>query len=105
MTNANPNIAVQLLGQSFWYDNIQRSLISSGELKRLIDDFGVLGVTSNPSIFEKAIAQSADYDAQMIELAAGPLDTKGVYERLAIQDIQGAADLLRHAGPRPSLPA
>ena len=95
MTNANPNIAVQLLGQSFWYDNIQRSLISSGELKRLIDDFGVLGVTSNPSIFEKAIAQSADYDAQMIELAAGPLDTKGVYERLAIQDIQGAADLLR----------
>ena len=95
MTNANPNIAVQLLGQSFWYDNIQRSLITSGELKRLIDDFGVLGVTSNPSIFDKAISQSADYDGQMIELAAAPLDTKGVYERLAIQDIQGAADLLR----------
>ncbi len=95
MTNANPNIAVQQLGQSFWYDNIQRGLIASGELRKLIDDFGVLGITSNPSIFEKAITQSSDYDPQMIDLAAGPGDTKAVYERLAIRDIQAAADLLQ----------
>lgn len=93
--SVNPNIAVQQLGQSFWYDNIQRGLILSGELKRLIDDFGVLGVTSNPSIFEKAITQSGDYDPQMIALAATAADTKSLYESLAIQDIQMAADLLR----------
>lgn len=94
MTNVNPTLAVQALGQSFWYDNIQRGLIASGELKRLIDDYGVMGITSNPSIFEKAITQSADYDAQISELAASTADAKALYERLAIQDIRAGADLL-----------
>lgn len=88
----NPNIAVQELGQSFWYDNIQRGIIDSGELQTLIDEFGVLGITSNPAIFEKAITGSSDYDAQIEELAGA--DTNTVYEALAIADIQRAADLL-----------
>ncbi|HEY3288660.1 MAG TPA: bifunctional transaldolase/phosoglucose isomerase [Anaerolineae bacterium] len=92
--NGNPNIEVQKYGQSFWYDNIQRSVIKSGELQQLINDYGILGVTSNPTIFEKAIANSSDYDAQFAELAAKHLDTKSIYEALAIADIQAAADIL-----------
>src|SRR5579884_3032895 len=56
---------VAKLGQSIWYDNIRRGLITSGDLQRLIDDDAVVGITSNPSIFEKAIDDSADYDDQM----------------------------------------
>ncbi len=55
----NPNLAVQALGQSFWYDNIQRAILNNGELQSLINDFGVLGITSNPAIFDKAITGSA----------------------------------------------
>jgi transaldolase / glucose-6-phosphate isomerase len=90
----NPNVDVQTHGQSFWYDNIQRSIIENGELKSLIDEFGVLGITSNPAIFEKAITGSADYDAQIELLASNGADTVAVYEALAISDIQRAADLL-----------
>ncbi len=93
-SNGNPNIEVQKYGQSFWYDNIQRSIIKSGELQQLIDEFGILGVTSNPTIFEKAIANSADYDEQFAGLAARHLDTKSIYEQMAIADIQAAADIL-----------
>ena len=92
--NGNPTIEVQKYGQSFWYDNIQRSIIKSGELQQLINEYGVLGVTSNPSIFEKAIANSTDYDAQFTELAAKNLDTKTIFEQMAIADIQAAADIL-----------
>lgn len=93
-SNGNPNIEVQKYGQSFWYDNIQRGIIKSGELQRLINEYGVLGVTSNPTIFEKAIASSADYDEQLVELVEQDLDTKSIYEQLAIADIQAAADIL-----------
>jgi transaldolase/glucose-6-phosphate isomerase len=93
-SNGNPNIEVQKYGQSFWYDNIQRGIIKSGELQKLINEYGVLGVTSNPTIFEKAIANSSDYDAQFAELAAKDLNTKSIYEQLAIADIQAAADIL-----------
>jgi len=93
MTNAF-NTEVQKLGQSFWYDNIQRGLIHSGELQDLIAHFGVLGITSNPSIFDKAISQSADYDEDIVALVRQGKDTKAVYEGLAIADIQAAADLL-----------
>ena len=93
-SNGNPNIEVQKYGQSFWYDNIQRGIIKSGELQKLIAEYGVLGVTSNPTIFEKAIANSSDYDSQFAELAAKNLDTKSIYEQLAIADIQAAADIL-----------
>jgi transaldolase/glucose-6-phosphate isomerase len=90
----NPNTAVQTCGQSFWYDNIQRSILANGELARLISEFGVLGVTSNPAIFEKAISGSGDYDAQIESLARGDASTRAIYEALAIADIQRAADLL-----------
>ncbi|HEY3341972.1 MAG TPA: transaldolase, partial [Anaerolineae bacterium] len=93
-SNGNPNLEVQKYGQSFWYDNIQRGILKSGELKKMIDEFGVLGVTSNPTIFEKAIANSSDYDDQLIELASDNSGTKDIYEHLAIDDIRAAADLL-----------
>lgn len=90
----NPNLAVQTCGQSFWYDNIQRSILASGELARLIAEFGVLGVTSNPAIFEKAITGSGDYDVQIESLVRADVATRAVYEALAVADIQRAADLL-----------
>jgi transaldolase/glucose-6-phosphate isomerase len=84
------------LGQSVWYDNIRRGLITSGELQRLIDDDAVVGVTSNPTIFEKAINGSADYDAQMKDLVRqGVNDPYQIFEDLAVKDIQTAADILR----------
>jgi transaldolase/glucose-6-phosphate isomerase len=92
--NGNPNLEVQKLGQSFWYDNIQRGLIKSGELQDLIDNFGVLGITSNPSIFEKAFTGNPDYDPDIIPLVEKGADTNTIYETLAIQDIQAAADML-----------
>jgi transaldolase len=87
------------LGQSIWYDNIRRALIDSGELQELLDR-GVMGVTSNPSIFEKAIAGSADYDAAIQRLAAEDKSADGIYEALALEDIQRTADLLRPAFDR-----
>jgi transaldolase len=88
--------AVYALGQSIWYDNIQRQLITSGALQRLIDDDAVVGITSNPTIFEKAIDGSADYDDQMRGLVSqGITDGKAVFDALSIRDIQMAADVLR----------
>jgi len=81
-------------GQSIWYDNIRRALIDSGELQALLDA-GVMGVTSNPSIFEKAIVGSADYDDAIRELVADGKSVEEIYEALAIEDIQRTADLLR----------
>ena len=80
------------LGQSIWLDYIRRSFIASGELKSLIDE-GVRGVTSNPTIFEKAIAGSSDYDEQLAKLAGNTLDE--MYEALVLEDIRRAAELLR----------
>ena len=85
---------VQRLGQSIWYDNIRRGLLSSGELQRLIE-LGVTGLTSNPTIFKKAIAGSTDYDDALVSLAQNGKGTMETYEALAIEDIQAAADLLR----------
>src|ERR1700692_3095239 len=83
-------------GQSVWLDYIRRSLISSGDLKRLIDEDGLGGVTSNPAIFEKAITGSTDYVDALLELQKRKdLDAMGIYEILAIKDIQDAADTLR----------
>ncbi len=97
---SNPPVDVQAYGQSIWYDNIQRSLIASGELKALIENDGILGITSNPSIFQKAIGESDDYDAQMMHLLE--LEPYEIYERLAIEDIQRATDLLRPVYERTS---
>ncbi len=82
------------LGQSIWYDNIRRALLDSGELVTLIEQ-GIRGVTSNPSIFEKAIAGSNDYDAQLRQLVDEDKAIKGIYEALVFEDIQRTADLLR----------
>ncbi len=90
---ANPSVDVQEFGQSIWYDNIRRSIIESGELQRMIDEDGVLGVTSNPTIFQKAIGDSEDYDDEMMHVLE--LDPYDIYEHLAVQDIQRALDILR----------
>lgn len=82
------------LGQSVWYDNIRRGLLDSGELATFVEA-GVTGVTSNPSIFEKAIAGSDDYDAALATLVAKDRPVVELYETLAIKDIQRAADVLR----------
>ncbi len=85
---------LQALGQSIWLDNISRGLIHSGELQRLVNE-GLLGVTSNPTIFEKAITGSADYDAQLVTLAGQGHSPAEIFEALAVQDIRAAADVLR----------
>src|SRR5215475_12773840 len=88
--------AVYELGQSIWYDNIRRSVITSGELRRLMDQDAVVGVTSNPTIFEKAIDGGTDYDTAIKSLVSrGVTEGKAVFEALAIDDIQAAADILR----------
>jgi transaldolase/glucose-6-phosphate isomerase len=93
---ASPIAALRQYGQSVWLDFIRRSLIAGGELKRLVDEDGLGGVTSNPAIFEKAIDGSDDYKAAIAEISADPqLSPKDVFERLAIKDIQDAADVLR----------
>ena len=91
---SNPLMELQAQGQSVWYDNIRRGLITSGELQQLLDD-GVVGITSNPTIFEKAIAGSTDYDAALQQLVRESVDARSVYELLAIEDIAQAADMLR----------
>jgi transaldolase len=83
------------IGQSFWLDNLSRDLIHSGELKRLIQEDGVTGITSNPTIFQKAISGSKDYDASIQSmLGKGIRDEKELFLGLAFEDISEAADLL-----------
>lgn len=81
-------------GQSPWLDFISRSLLKSGELRRMIDEWGVRGVTSNPVIFEKAIVHTDDYSAEIARLARAGNSAEQIYEALAIEDIRAAADLL-----------
>ncbi len=92
--STNQLIELTRLGQSFWHDNIERKLITSGELKRLIEEDGLSGVTSNPAIFEKAIAGSDLYADQLRETAESGKNAQEIYEALAIRDIQMAADVL-----------
>lgn len=82
-------------GQSIWLDFIRRDMLVSGELQQLIEVDGVSGVTSNPSIFEKAIDESHDYDDAIRRLARAGKSASGIYEALVVDDIQRAADLLR----------
>jgi len=86
-------------GQSIWYDNIRRGMIKSGELQALIEQ-GVSGLTANPTIFEKAISGSTDYDDALLRHADDGKSLNEVYEDLVISDIQSAADLLRPAYDR-----
>jgi transaldolase len=83
------------LGQSMWYDNISRDLLDGGELARLVAQAGVRGVTSNPTIFQKAMTTAAGYSAEFEELAADGRTALEIYETLAVSDIRRGADLLR----------
>jgi len=87
---------VYRLGQSLWLDYLSRTVISSGELKRLIDTGDIAGVTSNPTIFDKAIAETGDYNSEITALLKTDPDmgVPAIYERLAVEDIRAAADLL-----------
>jgi transaldolase/glucose-6-phosphate isomerase len=90
----NPLQTLHEYGQSVWLDYIRRSLLTSGELKRLIKEDGLRGVTSNPAIFEKAITGSTDYKDTLETLAPEYQNAKDLYEQVAIRDIQDAADVL-----------
>jgi len=93
---ANPLKELLNYGQSMWLDYIRRDLITGGKLKTMIEKDGLRGMTSNPSIFEKAIADSSLYDDMLKSLTSrGDLDATSIYEQIAIRDIQGAADILR----------
>jgi len=89
----NPLVELQKLGQSIWYDNIRRALIDTGDLARKISEDDLRGVTSNPTIFEKAINGSTDYNEAMRKLIADGKSVQEIYEALVIEDIQRAADL------------
>ncbi len=92
----NPVKELLNYGQSMWLDYIRRDLITSGRLKTMIEEDGLRGMTSNPSIFEKAIAESSLYDDMLKSLASrSDLDATGRFELIAIRDIQDAADVLR----------
>lgn len=91
----NPLKQLQQYGQSVWYDNIDRAQLASGQFQRLLDEDGILGVTANPTIFEKSISKGSAYDEQINKLISEGKDTSTIYEALIVQDIQTVADLLR----------
>jgi transaldolase len=95
-TVQNPLLTIENeYGQSIWMDNLSRDLLTSGELEQLIDTRGVLGITSNPAIFEKAIAGNAIYDTQIVEGIDAGKSLNDVYESLIFTDIRRACDILR----------
>src|ERR1041385_8268433 len=95
MTNTLVEIAK--LGQSIWYDNIRRAMLTSGDLARKIAEDDLRGVTSNPTIFEKAITGSNDYDEQLRALVAAGKSVDEIFEELVVEDIARAADTLKPA--------
>jgi transaldolase len=95
--SGNPLIALEKQGQAVWLDYIRRDLLKNGGLKRMVDNDGLSGMTSNPTIFEKAIGSSTDYDAQLGSLLAkDPAKPAGeLFEAVAVEDIRAATDILR----------
>ncbi len=91
----NPIETLTSLGQSLWYDNIERRLLENGELEAMVQRGDIRGLTSNPSIFHKAIANSRDYDSALLPMAWAGYDAERIFERLAVEDMRAAADLLR----------
>jgi transaldolase/glucose-6-phosphate isomerase len=89
----NPLAQLAKAGQSVWFDQMERRLVSSGKLQKMIDEDDLRGVTSNPTIFEKAIGGSEDYDAQLRSLAAEGKSRDEIYDELVVQDIGNAADV------------
>src|SRR5437660_1772019 len=86
---------IMQLGQSIWHDNIRRAMLTSGDLAKKIEEDDLRGVTSNPTIFEKAITGSTDYDEQLRQLVQAGKNVGEIYEDLVTQDIGNAADILR----------
>ena len=91
----HPASALAPLGQSLWLDYIHRDLLDSGELRRLIEQDGIRGVTSNPTIFEQAIGGGTSYDAAIAALAREGRDARGILEALSVEDVARAADVFR----------
>ena len=92
----NPLNKIRKLDQSIWLDLLDREIMDSGKLQRLIDEDDLRGLTSNPSIFEKAISGSSDYDEDIAELSKNHDDNDAIFFNLAIKDIQRAADIFKH---------
>ena len=88
----NPISKLTQLGQSLWYDNIQRKILENGEFQAMIDRGEIRGVTSNPTIFNNAIAKSTDYDAALKSMAWAGWDAEKIFWQLAIEDIREACD-------------
>ncbi len=95
MTATNHLLEIESLGQSIWMDNLARDLVQSGELKRLIEEQGILGITSNPAIFEKAIAGNVIYDADIEAGIKAGKPVFDIYESLIFDDIRNACDIFR----------
>ena len=83
-------------GQSIWLDFIDRKIMDTGVLKKLIDEDGVRGITSNPAIFEKAISSSDDYKADIARLTGNELSNEAIFYGVAVEDIKRAADMFKH---------
>jgi len=95
LADVNPQLkALTDAGVSVWLDQLGRSLVEGGELKRLVEHESLRGVTSNPAIFEKSILGSSDYDDAIAELAHADKSAKEIYDTLAIADVQAACDVL-----------
>ncbi len=95
LAEVNPRLkALTEAGVSVWLDQLGRSLVAGGELKRMVTQESLRGVTSNPSIFEKSILGTSDYDDAIAELARADHSAKEIYDTLAIADVQAAADVL-----------
>src|SRR5687767_15294296 len=95
-TQVNERLAaLTAAGTSIWLDQLRRGMIESGELERLVEEDSLRGVTSNPAIFEKAMLGSDDYDEAFEQAAREGLSAREVYRRLAVEDVQAAADVLR----------
>src|SRR5919197_227267 len=92
---SNRLVEIMKLGQSIWYDNIRRAMLTSGDLAKKIEEDDLRGVTSNPTIFEKAITGSTDYDEQLRSLIQAGRGVNEIYEALVIEDIGQAADILK----------
>ncbi|MBI5587308.1 MAG: bifunctional transaldolase/phosoglucose isomerase [Deltaproteobacteria bacterium] len=91
----NPLLRLNELGQSVWYDHLRRGLITSGELRRMIEEYGVSGVTSNPAIFERAVSGTNEYDPDIASLAAEGKTADEILKRLTLDDIRHAADIFK----------
>src|SRR5438270_11483176 len=92
---SNPLVELANVGQSVWYDQMERKLLTTGRLKQMIDEDDLRGLTSNPTIFEKAIAGSDDYEAQLRQLASQNKSRDEIYDEIVIDDISKAADVFK----------